>query len=162
MRSPTPPIIRQASGADAARLARLRWDDSTEGGREIGQPFSQFCEDFAAFLVGALASGHWVVWLAEAEGEIVAHVYVRLIEMIPRPGRLGARWGYAAAAYTVPERRNRGIGSQLLRRVIAWAEEERLETLVLWPSERSVPFYERAGFRRSLDVLELQLQGNAT
>lgn len=62
------------------------------------------------------------------------------------------------SVYALPEVRNQGIGSLLLRRVIEWAKEQRLELLLLWPSERSVPFYERAGFVRSPDALELHLE----
>lgn len=38
------------------------------------------------------------------------------------------------------------MGSALLDRVKAWAAERDLELLIVSPSERSVPFYARAGF----------------
>ena len=60
--------------------------------------------------------------------------------------------------YAVPEARNSGIGSALLRHVTGWARERNLELLLLWPSDRSVPFYERAGFVRSPEALELDLE----
>jgi GNAT superfamily N-acetyltransferase len=56
--------------------------------------------------------------------------------------------------YAEPEVRGRGIGSQLLTRVVEWASEIGLEFLVVWPSEESIAFYDRAGFRRSPDALE--------
>jgi hypothetical protein len=40
----------------------------------------------------------------------------------------------------------------LLRGVIGWAKEEGLESLVVSPSDRSVPYYERAGFVRMLGL----------
>ena len=42
--------------------------------------------------------------------------------------------------------RNEGIGGQLLRALLGYADEEGFVRVVLSPSERSVPFYERAGF----------------
>jgi GNAT superfamily N-acetyltransferase len=150
--------IRQATVADAEQLARLRWADSTEDGTVPAQSAAAFCAAFAGFVRRALAAGAWTVWVAEADGRLLAHVYVQAVEKVPRPDRPAARWGYATAVYTVPEARNQGIGSRLLRRVIAWAAADGLELLLLWPSERSVPFYERAGFGRSPDALERDLR----
>ena len=42
--------------------------------------------------------------------------------------------------------RNRGIGSALLRTIIAAADERGYARLVLSPSERALAFYQRAGF----------------
>jgi GNAT superfamily N-acetyltransferase len=162
----TPLVIRQAGVRDIAALARMRCDDSMEdapqSARSPGsaQAFVEFGEGFAAFVERALASGRWVIWVAEDNGQVVAQLYVQVVEKLPRPGRLVARWGYATAAYSLAAFRNRGNGSLLLRRVAEWAEEQGLEFLLLWPSDRSAPFYERAGFSRSPDALELHLGGS--
>ena len=50
--------------------------------------------------------------------------------------------------------RPEGIGARLMAHVLAWAQEQELESLIVWPSETSVRFYERAGFRGSADMLE--------
>jgi len=42
--------------------------------------------------------------------------------------------------------RDRGIGTALLETIIATAEERGYARLVLSPSARSMPLYERAGF----------------
>jgi GNAT superfamily N-acetyltransferase len=149
--------IRQATPEDAPALARMRWDHTAEDGGPTPQTYAEFAADFAAFVREALAGGQWAIWIAARDGRAVAQVYVRLVGKVPRPGRFARGWGYATAVYAAPEARNRGIGSRLLRRVIAWAEAEGLEFLVQWPSERAIPFYERAGFVRSPDALELHL-----
>lgn len=151
--------LRRATPADAEELARLRWADSTEDGTVPQQSCADFCAHFATFVRAALAGGQWTIWVAEGAGRIVAHIYVCAVPKAPRPDRAVTTWGYTTAVYAVPEVRNSGIGSCLLRRVVAWAEAERLECLHLWHSERSVPFYERAGFARPLDVLERPLGG---
>jgi GNAT superfamily N-acetyltransferase len=48
--------------------------------------------------------------------------------------------------YVVPEHRDAGVGRYLLDALVAHADAEGLERVVLSPSERSVPFYRRAGF----------------
>jgi len=113
---------------------------------------------FLAFLSDALASGRWTIWLVEHEGRIAAHAYVQIIEKVPRPGALDQCFGYVTNVYALPEARNQGVGSRLLAHVIDWAKGQQLEFLILWPSERSVPLYQRIGFAAPADALELILE----
>jgi RimJ/RimL family protein N-acetyltransferase len=145
--------IRTATAADLPALAALRRTFTFED----PEPFATLRPDFEqAFLkiVGdGIASGRWTIWLAEADGEIVSHVYIGLIDKIPRPTR-GSRWlGYMTNVYTRPEQRGRGIGAAVLQQVTAWAVEHDVELLVVWPSDESVAFYERAGFVSGRDPL---------
>ncbi|HEX9596641.1 MAG TPA: GNAT family N-acetyltransferase [Anaerolineales bacterium] len=152
-----PVVIRRAMPQDAPELAQMRWDDSIENGTVATQPGAEFAASYNKFVRGALASHNWFIWLAESDGRIVAHIYVQIVDMVPRPGRFAARWGYVAAVYTVPEQRGKGIGSHLLQSVMQWAREEGLESLLLWSNGRSISLYERAGFACNPDVLELDL-----
>ena len=52
--------------------------------------------------------------------------------------------------------RNRGIGSRLLA-AVREAAERRLAELFVWPSERAVTLYRRAGFVPSGELHELDL-----
>ena len=151
------PLIRQATEADGAELARLRWDFSPEEVAASGQSFEQFSAGFHDFLASALATGNWTVWVAEHAGRLVANIWVQAVHTVPRPGRFGRRYGYVTNVYTEPELRGQGIGSRLLERTIEWARDQRLAFLFLWPSEESVSFYQRAGFRYSSETLELYL-----
>ncbi len=47
---------------------------------------------------------------------------------------------------------------RLLSKVIEWAKAEDLELLIVYPSERAISFYERAGFTAENDVMELTLR----
>ena len=69
-----------------------------------------------------------------------------VFERMPRPGRPPSRWGYLGNAFVLAAYRNQGIGSQLLGAVLGHAREHGFVRVVLSPSERSIPFYERAGF----------------
>jgi N-acetylglutamate synthase-like GNAT family acetyltransferase len=50
--------------------------------------------------------------------------------------------------------RNSGVGSKLLAAVSEWARELELEMLIVWPSDASIPFYRRAGFDPTSEMLE--------
>jgi GNAT superfamily N-acetyltransferase len=157
MHNPESVSIRQAVADDAPALGSLRWADSVESGRALTQPHAEFAPDFVSFVRDAIAHNRWVIWIAELDGAILAHAYVHPVEMVPRPGRLARRWGYVAAVYTVPEERNRGIGTRLLQAVIDWSREKELEFLLLSATEGSTALYERAGFARTPDAMELRL-----
>jgi GNAT superfamily N-acetyltransferase len=98
-----------------------------------------------------------VIWVAEREGRAIGQAYLAVIGMVPRPGRFARRWGYVSGLYVEPEERGKGVGSGLVRRAIEWAKGEGLEFLLLSAEEGSVALYERAGFTRSADLLELEL-----
>ena len=77
---------------------------------------------------------------------------------VPKPNRLDDALGYVTNVYTRPAYRGQGICTQLMANVLQWASEHDLESLIVWPSEASVGFYERAGFRGSPDMLEYEVR----
>lgn len=149
--------IRHAELRDGAQLARLRWDFSTDEVQASGQSFPKFLDGFTEFLNNALSSNRWHIWVAERDEKIIGNIYVRVIPKVPRPGRFLAKHGYVTNTYVMPAERNSSIGSELLNQVIAWARELKLESLIVWPSEASVEFYQRHGFTQSTDVMELHI-----
>lgn len=148
---------RQATEADLQRLAEMRWEFDQEEGRAPLLSRSEFIVQCSEFMRRGLRSGSWTYWVA-VSGEILSHIFVEKVPKLPRPSAPPGAWGYVTNVHTLPEWRNRGVGSELLRRVVQWAEAERLELLIVWPSERSVGFYECAGFRTENEVLELLLE----
>ena len=62
-------------------------------------------DDCRAFLLGAIAGSRWHIWVAEIDGEIVAHAFVALIDKVPRPIRENARIAYLTNVYTRPGHR---------------------------------------------------------
>ena len=150
--------IRQANDADSTELARLRWQSTIEDGRDIGEPFDTFVASFRTFVEAALGSGSWAIWHVAHGRAVRGAVYVHEIIKVPRPNGSSRSFGYITAVYITPSVRNRGIGSRLLAAAVEWARTRGLESLILWPSERSVPFYERLGFAASADAMELALR----
>jgi len=70
---------------------------------------------------------------------------------MPKPRSADARgparqWGYVANVYVERDHRDHGIGRALLDEAVRHADRHGFARLVLAPSERSVAFYERAGF----------------
>jgi GNAT superfamily N-acetyltransferase len=143
--------IRVATALDLTGLVGLRTSSTAER-RDIG-PDPAFAERFRAWFD---AEAHQrTFWVAIAGGDAVGMTNLLTFERMPGPGIDAGRWGYLGNMYVRPEHRNRGVGRLLLDALIAHADAHGLERIVLSPSERSRPFYGRAGFD-SADTLLLR------
>jgi GNAT superfamily N-acetyltransferase len=145
---------RLAAADDADQLAELLWDFKNEditSDPSIGPEYIRSCSEHINQRLGT----DLFCWVADDGGRIIAHVFIIITRKLPKPGVPNPVWGRLSNVQTVPEHRNRGIGGALMERVINWCRRRGLEELVVWPSERSVPFYERSGFKGENDVMEL-------
>lgn len=150
---------RIANESDFEQLANLRWDFRMESGEEkAAMKRKYFVEQCVEFFEQKSKGDYHFYWIAEKDGEIISQAFVHIIDMIPRPCKIDDQFGYITNDYTKPEYRNQGIGSKLLDKVIKWAKGEDLELLIVYPSERAIPFYERAGFESENEVMELTLR----
>jgi GNAT superfamily N-acetyltransferase len=151
-------LYRCAQKADAPKLASLRWalrtDDSPD---PEAAAKAQFIQDFVAWM-NATSGDDLVHWIAEQDEELIGVISVRMIAMMPSPEALHDRFGYVTNTYVAPEHRNKGVGTALLAEVKNWAVRENLELLVVWPSDRAYPFYERSGYLRLADPVVLKLR----
>lgn len=141
-------LIRRAGVADVDTLAALRrrWVQE-DAGQAVDDP--DYERRFADWheRVGA----DRIVFLAVPEGrgagaDPVGMMNLALLERMPKPGRGPSLWAYLSNAYVVEPWRNHGVGQALLDACLAHARKHGLVRIVLAPSERSRPFYRRAGF----------------
>jgi GNAT superfamily N-acetyltransferase len=152
---------RLAAEQDFPRLAEMRWDFRTEYKLPEGTlPKAEFISAFVDFLRQGQTSGKWAYWIAEVEGLIIAQAFVQRIQKVPTPWSIQREFGYVTNVYTDPAYRNQGIGARLMEHLQEWARQQNLEMLVLWPSQRAVPFYQRGGFYRPTEAMEYPLNGD--
>jgi GNAT superfamily N-acetyltransferase len=142
MASGTEAVIRRAGDADLPAVAWLRRESSVEQGGDGAD--ASFEERFSAW--HARESSRRVMWLAEVGGRPVGAMNLAVFERMPRPGRAPSHWGYLGNAFVLAAHRNQGIGRQLLDAVLGYASENGFARVVLSPTERAIPFYQRAGF----------------
>jgi GNAT superfamily N-acetyltransferase len=135
-------LIRRAGHADLAATVQLRHEWAREEDGEVEDP--DFEENLAAWF--GREGSRRITWLAEEGGRPAGMANLAIYERMPRPGRALSRWGYLGNVYVCRAYRNRGIGSQLVRAALAYADQNGFARVVLSPTERSVPLYERAGF----------------
>ncbi|MGO4696831.1 GNAT family N-acetyltransferase [Paenibacillus sp. 2TAB26] len=148
-------IIRLATLEDIDELVRMRWEFSEEENCDITLNYEEFHQTCYEFLVKAMKSGDWYIWVAEDSGSIVSHMYLQLIHKVPRPGKSpDPYYGYVTNVYTRPAFRNQGIGSDIQLAMEHWSKENKVEFLLVWPSSNSVQFYSKNGFFRCEEAME--------
>ncbi|HEX6447509.1 MAG TPA: GNAT family N-acetyltransferase [Streptosporangiales bacterium] len=145
--------VRMATSADVALLAGLRRRWTQECGAGAGD--ADFEQRFARWFTRERA--HRATWLAETDDGPIGMLNLLLFAPqgfrgrrsgvgMPRPGEAASGWAYLANMFVLHRFRNRGVGRLLLDAAVEHAADAGLERIVLHPSARAVPFYERAGF----------------
>ena len=155
-RSETPSItIRAAAPGDAAPLGRLgallvTLHHDYDASRFIA-PGPGTAASYRGFLVSQLRNKEAIVLVAEEAGAVVGYVYA---------GLEGADWmalrGPAGAVYDLivdPEHRGRGVGRQLLGRILEALAARGAPRVVLStaaPNEAAQRLFASAGFRPTM------------
>jgi GNAT superfamily N-acetyltransferase len=145
-------VNRIATSTDMPQIADLRWrlrvDDEPVSDRGA---YEHFIADFVRVCETEWPPNENIHWTA-ADGKIA------LVRKLPTADNLTDRCGCISNSYVLPEVRNAGVGNRLLMAIKGWTSAEHSELLVVWPSERAYPSYERAGFSRHPDPLVLRLR----
>jgi GNAT superfamily N-acetyltransferase len=146
-------LVRLAAAGDGPAVAALRaaWTQEWHGSTSD----DGYAERFAAWW--ASEGPRRLTWLAWADAVPVGMVNLAVFERMPAPGRAPSRWGHLGNAYVLPEWRSRGVGTALLTELLAYARSEGFARVVLRPSDRSIPFYRRAGFAAATSLMLTEL-----
>jgi GNAT superfamily N-acetyltransferase len=151
------PAIRRATVDDAVRLAQLRYEFRAS----LGQPTEtreEFVQRASAWMRDRLVAGSlWRCWVVDLDGEIAGHIWLQLIEKVPNPVVELEKHGYLTNAYVQDQVRGQGLGHRLMEAAIACCREERVDSVILWPTPRSRTLYAQYGFEVRDDVLEATL-----
>ena len=147
------------SPPDAPRLAALRLEFRAAIG-SAEEEDAAFIARCTAWMEARLATGSsWRAWLAERDGEILGTVWIQLIEKMPNPIAEPEENGYLTNFYVVPRAQGMGIGTALLDAALEWCREREVHAVVLWPTKRSRPLYERHGFAAPAALMEKVVTG---
>jgi GNAT superfamily N-acetyltransferase len=147
--------IRRAGVEDAGALARLRWVWRTTERGEYGLTEPEFEAAFTEWWAGR-QGGH-TAYLAEVDGDAVGMAWLAVFDRIPQPQRLERLAGNVQSVYVLEEFRSLGVGKALVEAVIAEAKTRGLGYLIVHPSERAYPLYQRLGFAETDQILHLDL-----
>lgn len=147
--------VRRALAVDVPALAALRFEF-----RSRNKPAVESAADFvprcSEWMRPRLADeSRWRVWVLEHDGSIEGNIWLEIVEKLPNPNVERELHGYITNFYVRPERRNSGAGSLLLQAALDECRRAEVDSVFLWPSERSRPLYERHGFVTPANMLVL-------
>jgi len=136
--------IRAATPADARRLAELRYEfrSPRSPNTETRDEFISRCTEW---MRQRLSTDRWFCWVGVRNGEIVGHVWLNLIEKIPNPVAEAECHGYITNMY-VQESARGGIGGALMDAALAFCATKEVDSILLWPTQKSRTLYGRKGF----------------
>lgn len=147
--------IRMAETKDIPQLIKMRWDFTIEYDEsKRSASYDEFVIECQSFLESALSNNQWFIWVAEENEKIVSHIYIELIQKVPRPGRITKPFAYMTNVYTLKEYRNKGIGSKLLDTIHKWIKENKYEFIIVWPSDESINYYNKNGYVHCNEPME--------
>lgn len=147
--------LRLAETKDIKQLIKMRWDFTIEHDESKGKSsFESFEKECHSFLEKAINGDKWFIWVAEVEHTIVSHIYIELIQKVPRPGRITYPFAYMTNVYTLKEFRSKGIGSNLLSTINEWAKKNSYEFIIVWPSDESIQYYKKNGYEHCTALME--------
>jgi GNAT superfamily N-acetyltransferase len=152
--------IRLATLADATVLARLRYEFRAQlnPADEEEEGFIARC---SAWMADRLSpSSPWRCWVYEGDSGISGHIWLQLIEKIPNPAPELEQHAYITNVYVRPDARGSGAGQALLGAALSFCKANNVDSVILWPTDRSRTLYARNGFAVRHDLMEAILDDN--
>jgi GNAT superfamily N-acetyltransferase len=146
--------IRLATPADAPSLARLRYEFRA-GANPAVEDEAEFIVRCSAWMQARLAPGSsWRCWVVEIAEAIAGNLWLQLIEKIPNPGPELEQHAYITNVFIRPDARGVGAGEALVETALAFCREQQVDSVILWPTDRSRSLYARHGFAVRDDLME--------
>ena len=152
--------IRMARYRDFVQLAEMKWQHCAEDDTDYnesnlsGADKSVFIKEFIDFL--SKNEGYKI--FVACDGDTVASaMFVYLIPKIPKPNGKSKYIAYLTNVYTQKEYRNKKIGTELLKYIKEQLVKEECELLFVWPSDKSVNWYGKNGFRSENEIMQCDL-----
>jgi ribosomal protein S18 acetylase RimI-like enzyme len=126
-------------------------------------PYDEETETLKNNLIGYFSekvrTNEYIAWVAEKEGALIGMSGMVIWELPPKYNIENGKAGYILNMYTAPEERNKGICTNLLRRLINDAKKRGIYYLHLHASEMGLSIYKKAGFKEAEQIeLSLRLQ----
>jgi len=155
-----PAPIRIGTSGDAPALAALRYEfrAAIATPREPRAAFVLRCAEWMERALRDATSG-WRCWLALDVEEPVGNVWLYSLPKIPNPVAEPEVHAYVTNLYVRPAFRGQGTGGRLLGEALAWCRSPPFDSVILWPTPESRSLYQRHGFERADDLMELSLSG---
>ncbi|WP_407569678.1 GNAT family N-acetyltransferase [Deinococcus altitudinis] len=135
-------VLRPATVADADTITAQREAMFSEMG--VGN--AEAIANFRPWVEARLASEHYLAWLIEHGGEVVAGAGLMLLDWPPHFSDPNPLRGYLLNVYVGPQHRGRGLARTLTQAAMSESARRGIRVLSLHASKFGRPLYEGLGF----------------
>lgn len=101
------------------------------------------------FFIDKMKSNEFIAWLAESDNEIIATSGLSFLQKPPHFINITGKFAYIMNMYTKPEWRRKGIGSELLEKLLDEIKKHSIESVVLHATPYGRRLYEKYGFKEN-------------
>jgi len=141
-------MIRLASAEDICSIVELRIKLIKEvNGNIEDSDLNKLSKALNRYLYDGLSNGNVVVFLAEEDGKIVAISVMCFYNIIPLPSNIDGKMALLSDMYTLPEYRNKGLGMNLLIKIMDYAKKLGYKKVILNATESGRRLYLKYGFK---------------
>ncbi len=137
--------IRRAGLADLDMLIQFRVAFFHEI-RNFHDDQASFKNALQQYFTTTLPSEEFIAYVAEINGKIVASSGLVFLQKPPSPSNLTGKEAYIMNMYTIPEWRNKGIGTKLLKEIIRQVQKKGISAIRLHAEPDAIRLYEKNGF----------------
>ncbi len=147
---------RPATIDDIDLLVTLRLDFIKV--HEENEKYEELKENCYTYFKKAFANDSCDVILAEENGTCIGTGIVFYYDSVPSPFNITGKNSYITSMYVEPSYRCKGIGTELLERVIECVKRRGVKVIFLSASEMGRPLYEKRGFADGKNGMMLDLR----
>ena len=104
-----------------------------------------------------MKSDYFISWIAVKEEEIVATSGLVFYEIPPLFENISGKEAYLMNMYTIPRFRRKGIGTELLKKLIEEVRKRKIRKIRLMTTEDGMHLYEKNGFKFNENEMYLLL-----
>ncbi|MFF8387116.1 GNAT family N-acetyltransferase [Streptomyces kanasensis] len=146
---------RPAKPHELAAVAALRWRWVQELYGTPDTTLDEFVPRFMAWAQETESSHRCMVMVRD--DVVIGMAWLAITQRVPHPRAFERISGDLQCTYVVPEERDRGMGGELIKAVLAWARDLGLERVTVHSSDRAVSAYSRHGFEVSPRLLQVEV-----
>ena len=147
-------LVRPVRAGELAAVAELRWRwvEEVYGTPDLTQ--EEFVPRFVAWAQRNESSHRCMVLV---RGDVITGMaWLAITKRVPHPRAFERRSGDVQCVYVTPNERDRGLGGELIKAVLDWADALELERVTVHSSDRAASAYRRHGFHPSPRLLQFK------
>lgn len=152
-------LIRRATVEDVSIITCHRRAMFADMGEHDNAKLDAMSVSFRNWVIERLTTGEYLGWfVVNEQGSIIAGAGLWLLAWAPTPSDQSAQRGYIFNVYTQPEYRRHGLARRLMKTILDYCRENKMNVVALHASDEGRTLYESLGFKQT-NEMRLFLEG---